>query len=134
MTCIFCKIIKKEISAEILWETKDLICFLDIHPVSKGHCLVVTKKHFETIDTTPSDIFENILPKIKETVQLLKKKLKVDGFNIVQNNYIISGQEVPHLHFHIIPRYVNDDSNIVFGKSTNDDRLKFDTVLKEILN
>ena len=129
--CIFCKVISGEIPSKKLWETEDLICILDAFPVSKGHSLILTKKHFKTISDCPDDILEQILPKIKETTELLKNKLFVNNFNILQNNGKLAGQEVEHLHFHIIPIYEDDDAKVICGTSTKN-KISLDDVFKEI--
>lgn len=112
--CIFCKIIKKEVSASKLYEDKHAFAFLDISPANKGHTLVIPKKHYETIDKIP----EKELGKVMNTVQKIAKALdKIsDGVNIVQNNKSAAGQLVPHLHFHIIPRYKDDGIRYIYGK------------------
>lgn len=130
--CIFCKIVKGDIPANKVWENNDLLCFLDIDPISKGHCLILPKEHFEKLQDTPDSISSWILPKIKETMTLLKEKLGADSFNIVQNNGKLAGQEVPHLHFHLIPIYKEDDAHVVCGKSTNPDAKNFEEILDKL--
>ena len=130
--CIFCKIAKGEIPCKKLWETKDLICFLDIDPVSKGHCLIVPKEHFSTLNETPDSLLSWILPKIKDTAKLLQTRLGATGYNVLQNNGVVAGQEVLHLHFHIIPMYEEDNAHVVCGKTTNSDAKDFDSILKKL--
>jgi len=107
--CIFCKIAKGEIPSFKIYEDKDIFAFLDIKPFSKGHCLVIPKKHFENI----FDIDENTLKKVivvsKKMSEKIKETLSADGIRLSQSNGKTAGQEIMHFHFHIIPRYENDN-------------------------
>ncbi len=106
--CLFCKIVKGEIPSKKVYDDKDVIAFLDINPANPGHTLVAPKRHAE--DLTKSD--ENDLAKAivvtKKITLLLKEKLHAIGVNVVHNNGKAAGQLVPHMHFHVIPRYEND--------------------------
>ena len=104
--CIFCKIANKEIPAEIVYEDSNVIAFLDNCPVNLGHTLVIPKKHFETI----ADLTKENLDEINEVVLKLSKAILnfADGLNVNQNNRKAGGQEVPHYHAHLIPRYRGD--------------------------
>ena len=107
MDCIFCKIISKEIPTKILYEDDDTVSFLDAFPVAKGHTLVIPKTHHAKIQDLPFDINQ----KLFNTVH--KMTLKVDSLEgstlIAIHNGKESGQEIPHVHVHLIPRS-NDDS------------------------
>lgn len=106
--CIFCKIVKKEIPANIVHETEDVLCFLDIKPLNLGHTLVIPKKHFTNLLDTPSDILEKTAVAIKKVAGAIKIAVRADAINIGQNNGKAAGQLVFHTHFHIIPRYEDD--------------------------
>jgi histidine triad (HIT) family protein len=106
--CIFCKIVKGEVLCKKVYEDKDSIAFLDIEPINIGHTLVVPKKHFKNISEMSSDDLAKISPAI---TKISKAILKIaDGLNINQNNNRIAGQLVEHVHFHLIPRYIDDGS------------------------
>lgn len=100
---IFTKIIKREIPSEIIYEDENHIAFLDITPFEKGHTLVVPKKPYETIFEMPEDEYVQ-LQKIVYKISKHYNKILNCGINIWQNNKEISGQEVNHVHFHIVPR------------------------------
>jgi len=100
---LFTKIIKREIPAEIIFEDKNHLVFLDIFPFEKGHSLVIPKKPYETIFEMPENEFLELMKIVKKIATSFEKKLNC-GINILQNNKKISGQEINHLHFHIIPR------------------------------
>ena len=106
--CLFCKIIKGEIPCNKVYEDKDTIAFLDIHPINKGHALVLPKKHSETILDTDVKQLEKVMAIVKKIAGVVVKTVKADGFEICINNKKAAGQVVPHLHVHIIPRFNND--------------------------
>lgn len=103
--CIFCKIVRKEIPAAIVYEDDLFIGFLDINPRSKGHTLIVPKEHFERYDDVPEHIQEGLGKVLHAVSKQLVEKLDATGFNILSNNGESAGQVVKHLHFHILPRY-----------------------------
>jgi len=103
MTTIFTKIINREIPASIIYEDENTIAFLDIMPFEKGHTLVIPKKEYETIMEMPEKEYLELQKIILKIAKHLEKELNC-GINIWQNNKEISGQEVPHVHFHVVPR------------------------------
>ncbi len=110
--CIFCKIAAKEIPAKIVYEDENTIAFLDVNPRSRGHTLVIPKKHYETFEKLPDEIAVNLIKSVKKVVEILNV-LNPDGYNILNNNGKIAGQEVPHVHFHVIPRYNNEKNEVI---------------------
>jgi histidine triad (HIT) family protein len=106
--CIFCKIAKGEIPAEWVYEDDNFLGILDINPEMLGHTLIFPKKHFQTILDTPSSLGNEFLEAIKKVSLNLIKKEKAEGFNIVFNTNKVAGQEVPHVHAHVMPRKQND--------------------------
>ena len=109
MDCIFCKIISKEIRAKILYEDDDTVSFLDAFPVAKGHTLVIPKKHFSQIQDMP----ENVNQKLFDTVhKIIPKTDSVKGSTLVLiHNGKESGQEIMHVHVHLIPRGLDDSGD-----------------------
>ena len=112
--CIFCKIAKKEIEQEIIYENDNFISFPDANPVGEGHSLVIPKKHFETILDLPSSLGTELLDCLKKTALKLMDEGKFEGFNIVNNNFESAGQVVKHVHFHILPRNKGDNKRGIF--------------------
>ena len=98
--CIFCKIVNKEIPSDIVLENSDFIAFNDIAPKASTHILIIPKKHIESFNEITSEISVGINDFILELV----KKLKIDktGYRLITNIGEDGGQEVPHLHFHIL--------------------------------
>ena len=100
---LFTKIIKREIPAHIVYEDVHTLAFLDIMPVEKGHTLVVPKKVYETIMEMPETEYLHLQSVVLKLAKHLEKKLKC-GLNIWVNNKAIAGQEIPHVHVHLVPR------------------------------
>jgi len=115
--CIFCKIINKEIPAHILHEDENFIVILDIMQATKGHTLIIPKKHSENIFNLEQTTISNIFPLVQKIAIRLKDRLSLEGLNIINNNGKIAGQTVMHYHIHLIPRYVNDNLVITFDKT-----------------
>ncbi|OGI76563.1 hypothetical protein A3C57_03155 [Candidatus Nomurabacteria bacterium RIFCSPHIGHO2_02_FULL_33_12] len=103
-TCIFCKIIKGEIPCDKVYEDEKVLAFLDIHPVSTGHTLLVPKEHFVWMQDTPDDVLIYCFLKVKELIIKMKEKLNVDYVQVS-----VVGKDVPHFHIHLIPRKLEDD-------------------------
>ena len=106
--CLFCKIIKGEIPSSKLYETENVLAFLDIAPVHKGHALVVPKKHFmDILDIDEKDLAE-VAKAVKKVALAVKKATNADGLTVTSNNKKSAGQVIMHYHIHIIPRFEND--------------------------
>ena len=108
MSCLFCKILNKEISADFVYEDEKVAAFLDINPVKPGHVLVLPKIHVEQLHDLDDEYILPVMQVIKKTMKALLAQENVDGINIGQNNYTAAGQVVPHVHFHVIPRKTGD--------------------------
>ena len=105
--CLFCKIIKGEIPSYTVYENDKIKAFLDINPVTNGHCVIIPKKHILDVEGVDSDTSIEIDEASKKIIEIYKSKLKIDGATRIQNNGY--GQEIKHYHMHIIPRYENDN-------------------------
>lgn len=113
--CIFCKIAKREVEHNAFYEDEHAIAFLDIEPSNIGHTLVIPKKHFETVDEMGKEEYD----RLSEAILKISKGIMhiADGLNIIQNNKEVAGQVVPHIHFHLIPRYKNDGYSVGWKKT-----------------
>lgn len=105
--CIFCKIIDGKIPSAKIYEDDRVIGFLDIMPANKGHCLIVPKKHSETLAEISDDDLYAIIKAAKRVAKALSLSFGA-SFNIVMNNGKEAGQVVSHSHVHIIPRFQKD--------------------------
>ena len=109
--CIFCKIASKEIPAKILVETKSCIGFLDAFPLAKGHALVIPKNHYEKLQDLPTDVNTDMFSTVHS---LISKIDTLTGATLVAiHNGRESGQEIPHVHVHLIPRSSDDSAGAV---------------------
>jgi histidine triad (HIT) family protein len=106
--CIFCQIVNKQIPSKILYEDKKNLAFLDIYPIFKGHTIVIPKRHFLNLEEIPAIELAETYKVVKKLATLIYNKLKIDGYNIIQNNFEAAGQVIQHFHVHIIPRTKND--------------------------
>lgn len=105
--CIFCKIIKGLIPSYTIYENEKVKVFMDINPISKGHLLVIPKKHYTNLMDIDNETLREIDDVIKELYPKLKERLDCEGLTRMQNNEL--GQEVKHYHMHLVPRYKNDN-------------------------
>ncbi len=112
--CIFCKIIKGELPSHKIYEDEDFIVILDAFPKSVGHSLLITKEHHETVFELSESTAQKLMPLAVRISKAMKKALKIDGLNHLQNNGKEAGQVVNHYHLHLIPRYVDDGLDLTW--------------------
>lgn len=103
--CIFCKIVRKEAPASILYEDAKSLAFMDIHPVSEGHTLIIPKQHYVDIFDVPEETLAAVHMLAKKIAVAVKEAIKADGISIVQQSGKAAGQDIFHLHAHVIPRF-----------------------------
>lgn len=115
--CLFCKIVRGEIPSKKIYDDKNVIAFLDINPATPGHVLVVPKKHAEDITKSSEDDLSDAIVAVKKISTLLIEKMNAIGVNVIQNNGKHAGQLVSHIHFHVIPRYPNDNVIITYQRA-----------------
>jgi histidine triad (HIT) family protein len=108
MGCVFCSIIKGDLPCEKVYEDKDVLAFLSIDPVKKGHTLLVPKKHVVNILDMDKKTAQSLFEATRKLSPLILLATKADGLNVSMNNNPASGQEVMHAHMHVIPRYKED--------------------------
>jgi len=118
---IFEKIINREIPATVVYEDDDTLAFMDIGPIIEGHTLVIPKTCYDPVTETPDEVLAKLILVCKRIAAAQIKGLGADGVNIIQNNGTSAGQLVPHLHFHVIPRFEGD------GHHWNWDAKKYDS-------
>ncbi|MEI7901414.1 MAG: HIT family protein [bacterium] len=129
-SCIFCKIIAGHIPAFKIYEDEHTVAFLDIAPFEKGHVLVVPKHHADYFtDLRTEDLF-TFITAVQNVAALLLKKMPCDGFNLVQNNGVCATQVVPHVHFHIIPRW--NDRTVNWLPGTYEDAAELSAIQRRL--
>lgn len=113
--CIFCKIANGEIPSRTVYEDEDFRAILDLGPATKGHTLILPKKHAKDLFELPQDTANKVIPIAQKVALILTNKLDCPGINLVQNNGEVAGQTVKHFHLHVIPRYENDGQKILWN-------------------
>lgn len=113
-SCIFCKIANGAIPSKTIYEDEDFRVILDLGPATKGHALILPKKHSANLYELPDETASKVMVLAKKLATKMTEKLSCDGFNIVQNNGEVAGQTVMHYHLHLIPRYQDDGQKILW--------------------
>lgn len=116
-TCIFCKIVRGTVPAVKFYEDDEILGFMDIHPNTKGHALIIPKDHIENIYGMSQEMAARLMMAAQKVCVGIKNGVDADGVNIVMNNESAAGQVIWHAHIHIIPRY-NEDGGYVGKKYT----------------
>jgi len=128
MDCIFCKIAKKEISAKIVTETEKSIAFLDAFPLTRGHTLIIPKHHYEKVQNIT---FDDNMDLFETLHKVISKVDKITGSTLLAiHNGKESGQEIPHVHVHLIPRKPGDSAGPVHTMFKNRPMLSEDELDK----
>lgn len=107
--CLFCKIIEGEIPSSKIYEDDDVLAFLDISQVTRGHALVVPKKHYDNFLSVDKDIMHKVMDVAQRIGQADIAVLGAKGVNILTNVNKEAGQSVYHFHVHVIPRYAKNE-------------------------
>ncbi len=127
MECLFCAIASNKVPAKKVYEDDVSVAFLDIHPRNPGHTLVISKKHYEDLLAMPSDEAGRLFQSVKKVAEAAKNGTKADGVSLSQSNGKAAGQVIPHIHFHVIPRFANEGpvglESILPGKGMDDNSL-----------
>ncbi|MSU75580.1 MAG: HIT family protein [Candidatus Magasanikbacteria bacterium] len=122
--CLFCKIVAGEIPNYTVYQNDEVLAFLDIHPCSQGHTVVIPKRHFARLEEMDTDSWQQLSAGLKIATSKVQTALKPDGMNVGINNGEAAGQAVAHVHWHIIPRWQNDGGgsmhSIVRSKDSGD--------------
>ncbi|KAB1197502.1 MULTISPECIES: HIT family protein [Haloferax] len=106
--CIFCAIASRDIHGRIVHETEHSLAFLDVNPLAPGHTLVVPKDHYARLDDMPDEISADLFGAVDELVPRVEDAVDADASNVGINNGPAAGQEVEHVHVHIVPRFEDD--------------------------
>lgn len=106
--CIFCKIIRGELSCAKVYENEHVVAFLDIHPTAPGHTLIVPKTHCDDVAGCNPDVLAHMVKAAQKVAPAVVKATGAEGFNLGVNNGRAAGQIIFHLHLHVIPRSAGD--------------------------
>ncbi|MCG8406432.1 MAG: HIT family protein [Phycisphaerales bacterium] len=107
--CVFCKIVQGGIPAFRIWETDDCLAFLDAGPLADGHTLLIPKHHCQDLRDVPIAAMGALSAALPGLASAVMRATNASGLNLLQNTGPSSGQVVPHLHFHLIPRIEGDE-------------------------
>jgi histidine triad (HIT) family protein len=120
--CIFCAIADGEIPGNVVYEDEDVLAFLDANPLARGHTLVIPKNHHETLGDLPANLAGAIGRVASELAPAVEAAVDADGTTVAFNNGEAAGQEVPHVHCHVVPRFESDGYgpiHALFGSSVD---------------
>jgi histidine triad (HIT) family protein len=118
-TCIFCDIAIGRAEASFVYQDDGCVAFLDIHPVNRGHVLVVPRRHAELLNDLPEDEASHLLAVAHRLIPAIKASgIKCEGIDVFVADGAVAMQDVPHVHLHIIPRWAGDG----FGLSHDPER------------
>ncbi|ANS78254.1 Histidine triad (HIT) nucleotide-binding protein [Serinicoccus hydrothermalis] len=106
MSCLFCRIVAGEEPADLVLEREDVVGFLDVRPVFKGHVLLVPREHVDTLTELPDTLVEPFFGTVREVAAVVRDELGAQGSFVAMNNTV--SQSVPHLHAHVVPRTKGD--------------------------
>ena len=103
--CIFCQIVSGQIASSKVYEDEEVLAFLDITQVTKGHTLVIHKKHYRNMLEMDAEAASSLFARVPKIAKQLQEKLGASGVNIINNNEEAAGQTVFHTHVHLLPRF-----------------------------
>ena len=106
--CIFCRIVDGDIPSRTVYEDDDVLAFLDVNPLAPGHTLVIPKAHHERLNDLPADIGSEVFAALHRLTPTVEAAVDASASTVAFNNGGAAGQEVPHVHGHIVPRFGDD--------------------------
>ncbi|WP_394740730.1 HIT family protein [Natronococcus roseus] len=115
MGTIFTQIVEGEIPARIVYEDETTVAFLDANPLAPGHTLVIPKDEYERLNDVPDDVATELYATIHRLVPAVEEAVDADASTVAFNNGEEAGQEVPHVHCHIVPRFEGDGGGPIHG-------------------
>ncbi len=113
-TCIFCKIVKGEAPAVVVYDDGMVLAIADVNPVTIGHTLIITRQHYHDFFDISTESLQNVIAVAQKLAKLYRRELKAHAVNIVSASGKAAQQSVMHFHLHLIPRYENDGLNLEF--------------------
>lgn len=135
--CIFCKIVRGEIPSSVIFEDDVCMAFLDAFPINKGHSLLIPKKHYVNLLDVDPEVVAHLARRLIDLTRGVKNATGEEGVMTVVANGSRAGQEVPHLHFHSIPRSKGANFGFRFPPDYREsmaDRTELDEISKKIRN
>jgi len=133
--CIFCRIVDGEIPSRTVYEDEHTLAFLDANPLAPGHTLVIPKAHHEQMNDLPPELAGAVGETLSRLVDPVERAAGAESSTVAFNNGEIAGQEVPHVHGHVIPRFEDDGARPVhslFGDVPDVSDAELDDIAEEI--
>jgi histidine triad (HIT) family protein len=130
--CVFCRILAGELPATRLYEDEDVLAFLDIAPINKGHLLVIPKRHHRSLTELAPEQVGRLFAAAARLGRALVRAVQADGFNLLLSNGTVAGQVVPHVHVHLIPRFPDDGIRLPARALRYTDDAERDAIAAEI--
>lgn len=130
--CLFCRIAKKSLPTNVVFENENAIAFLDILPRTPGHTLIVPKRHVPTILELEDGEIKPLFDAVQEVAKILTAKIGPDGFTIGINQGSASGQLVDHLHVHVMPRFSGDRGGSIHSVVNNPPHTSIEEMIAKI--
>lgn len=124
--CIFCRIVEGEAPARVVYEDEDTMAFLDVNPLSEGHTLVIPKAHYETLTDLPEDEGATLMRTIHRITPEIEAAVDADASTVGFNNGVAAGQEIDHVHGHIVPRFEKDGGRPIHAVAGRNPKLSDD--------
>ena len=137
MSCVFCKIINRELPASIVFEDETCLVFLDIHPITEGHVLIIPKDHKERFTQLDNKVAGHLFQVGQKVLRAIEQsEVRNEGANLFLSDGTVAGQEVMHSHLHIAPRFKGDGQRVGFSHSDPDEfpRTRLDEIATKIRN
>jgi histidine triad (HIT) family protein len=106
--CTFCRIARRELETDLVFEDENTLAFLDANPLAKGHTIVIPKSHVSRVEDLEEDLAEAVFRTVHRLTGPIQEAVNAPASTIAINNGPASGQEIPHLHVHVIPRFRGD--------------------------
>jgi histidine triad (HIT) family protein len=106
VSCLFCRVVNREVPARLIFEDEISLAFLDHRPVFPGHCLLIPKQHYETLTDLPEDLIGPFFKRAQLLARAVESAMAAHGTFVAMNNRV--SQSVPHFHVHIVPRRRKD--------------------------
>jgi len=114
--CVFCRIISGELDSAAVYEDESTLAFLDLRQSNEGHVLVVPRNHIEQIYDLDELTASALASTVRRIARAVRRVYAPDGLSIWQSNGSAAGQEVPHVHWHVFPRYTDDGHLVVYPR------------------
>jgi histidine triad (HIT) family protein len=106
--CIFCSIVDGEIPSDTVYEDDAVLAFLDANPLARGHTLVIPKAHHERLNDLPATLATDVFDAVHDLTDRIERAVDAEATTVAVNNGELAGQEVPHIHVHVVPRFADD--------------------------